>query len=43
MVKKGCYGNKKLALAWDLDIIFLGIPNCWFGGLKKVFCLRFVS
>ena len=27
MVKKGDYGNDGLSLAWDLGIIFLGIPN----------------
>ena len=25
--KKGYYGNKSLSLAWDLGVIFLGIPN----------------
>ena len=35
MVKKGYYGKNGLGLAWDLAILFLGIPNCWFGGLKK--------
>ena len=35
MVKKWYYENEGLGLAWDLGIIFLGIPDLWFGGLKK--------
>ena len=27
MVKKGYYGNKGLNLAWNLGVIFLGVPN----------------
>ena len=34
--KKGYYGNKSLSLAWDLDVIFLGIPNLWLDGVKKI-------
>ena len=37
MVKKGYYGNDGLGLAWDLGMIFLGIPNLWFRGLKNFF------
>ena len=37
MVKKGNYGNDGLNLAWDLGIIFLGIPNLQFGRVKKNF------
>ena len=37
MVKKGNYGNDGLNLAWDLGIIFLGIPNLHFGRVKKNF------
>ena len=37
MVKKGYYGNKGLRLAWDLGVIFLGIPNLWLDGVKKYF------
>ena len=41
MAKKGYYGNDGLNLAWDLGVIFLGAPNWWFGGLKKIFFLDF--
>ena len=37
MVKKGYYENEGLGLAWDLGIIFLGIPDLWFGGLKNIY------
>ena len=37
MAKKGYYENEGLSLAWDLGVIFLGVPNLWFGGVKKIF------
>ena len=37
MVKNGYYENEGLGLAWDLGIIFLGIPDLWFGGLKNIY------
>ena len=38
MVKNGYYGNGGLRLAWDLGVIFLGIPNHVIDGfLKKIF------
>ena len=37
MVKNGYYGNGGLRFAWDLGIIFLGIPNHAIDGfLKKI-------
>ena len=41
MIKKRYYGNDGLNLTWDLGVIFLGIPNSQFGGVKKNFFLDF--
>ena len=35
MVKNEYYGNKCLSLAWDLSVIFLGVPNLRFDEVKK--------
>ena len=37
MFKKGYQGNEDLGLAWDLGIIFLGISDLRFGGLKNIY------
>ena len=37
MVKRGITGMR----AWDLGIIFLCVPNLWFGGLKRFFYENF--
>ena len=35
MVKNEYYGNECLSLAWDLSVIFLGVPNLRFDEVKK--------
>ena len=41
MVKNGYYENDGSSLAWDLDVIFLGVPNLWLVEAKKCFFFLF--